>query len=116
MAWSLLSKGAERSVRESKMTADAVVEEFADLVTQAVDGRKRDRGLKAAIHEAARVLGLTERRVRACLYREIRSVTAAEWLSVRARFAAHLEAEARRLDAEADLMRVRLDALRNEAA
>ncbi|MBB2176750.1 hypothetical protein [Gluconacetobacter johannae] len=95
---------------------EAVVEEFSDLVSQTVESRRKGRGIKAAIHEAARVLGLTERRVRACLYREIRSVTAAEWLSVRARFAAHLEAEARRLDAEADLIRVRLDALRNEAA
>lgn len=108
MAWSTLSKGSEMT--------EAVVEEFSDLVSQTVESRRKGRGIKVAICEAARFLGLTERRVRACLYREIRSVTAAEWLSVRARFAAHLEAEARRLDAEADLMRVRLDALRNEAA
>ncbi|WP_317214066.1 hypothetical protein [Gluconobacter sp. GP1] len=107
MPWSILSKGAG-------MTA-AVVEEFADLVSQTVESRRK-AGFKSAIYEAARLLGLTERRVRACLYREIRNVTAAEWLDVRARFASHLEAEARRHAAEADLLRARIEALRNEAA
>lgn len=108
MSWSELSKGAA-------MTS-AVINEFADLVSQTVSNRRKGRDVKAAIYDAARLLGLTERRVRACLYREIRNVSAAEWLDVRARFAAHLEAEARRLNAEADLLRVRLEALRKEAA
>jgi len=97
------------------MTA-AVITEFASIVSQTVDARRKGRDLKSAVCDAARLLGMTERRVRACLYREIRNVTAAEWLSVRSRFAVHLEAEARRLDAEAELLRIRIDALKTEAA
>lgn len=108
MPWSERSEGAEMT--------DAVIEEFAQIVSQTVESRRKARGLKAAIYDAAKTLGMTERRVRACLYREIRSVAASEWLSVRARFATHLEAEERRHAAEAALLRARIDALRKEAA
>ena len=116
MAWSFSSKRVEHFVQGARMTAEIAVNEFADIVTEAVKARKEARGLKAAIHDTARLLGLTERRVRACIYREIRSVTAGEWLRVRARFAAHLEAEQRRHIAEAELLSARLDALKKEAA
>lgn len=116
MLWSIPSKGTKQPVRSEPVMNDTIIEEYASLVSQTVESRRRGRSLKAAIYEASRILGLTERRVRACLYREIRSVKVPEWLDVRARFASHLEAEARRYAAEVDLLRARIEALRNEAA
>jgi len=96
---------------------DAVIQEFSEIVEQTVDAcARRCRSIKAATFEAARILGLTERRVRAIRHREIRSVTASEWLGVRARFAVYLEAEARRQAAEVVLLQARVEALRKEAA
>ncbi|GEM17884.1 MAG: hypothetical protein ABF932_09620 [Gluconobacter potus] len=116
MLWSISSKGTKPPVQSEAAMSETVLEDYASLVSQTVESRRKGRGLKAAIYDASRILGLTERRVRACLYREIRSVKAAEWLSVRARFAAHLEAEERRYVAEAELLRARIKALRKEAA
>ncbi len=117
MAWSKSPKGLGKSPRDGKSMTDAVLNEFSEIVDQTVEAcARRCRSIKTATFEAARILGLTERRVRAIRHREARSVSASEWLNVRARFAAHLEAEARRQTAEIDLLRARIEALRTEAA
>ena len=92
--------------------SDTVVSQFASMITESVEARKPESGLQRAIHEVARDYGMSERRVRACLYREVRLVEATEWIQVRTRFLRHLEAEAARLDARAAALRLRHAALR----
>ena len=101
---------------EKSSMSETVTDEFTGMITESIESRRRERGLEGAIAETARVYGLTVRRVRACLYREVRLVEAAEWISVRARFATHLEDEIRRLDAKAEMLRARLASHRGDAA
>lgn len=76
--------------------SDALTEQFQSMVNEEVQDR-RGLGLKAAFREVARLYGLTERRVRACWHREIRSVSAGEWEAVRCRRTEALQARLDRL-------------------
>jgi hypothetical protein len=77
----------------------------------------RARGEKnaTAISAAARDLGLSERRVRSYLYDEVFHVAAEEYARIQARFRAHLEVEARMLEARAMTVRARIATLRSAA-
>jgi hypothetical protein len=74
---------------------------------------QQSAGLKYAEACAAvgRALGITPRRVEGIRQREA-TITLSEYDSIRAGFCRHLDAEARRLDARAALLRARRDALR----
>lgn len=92
--------------------SDSIVQQYASMVRESVEARKPERGLQNAIHDVARDYGLTDRRVRGCMYGEIRLVEASEWVQVRNRFLKHLEAEADRCIARAAALRARHAALR----
>ena len=62
-----MSKGTQMSPDAAAMAA------FVNPLKEAVDSR-RELGMKRAIHEVARAFGLTERRVRAAVYGEVRQV------------------------------------------
>ena len=74
---------------------------------------QQSAGLKydAACAAVGRALGISPRRVEAIRQREAR-VTVDEYDTIKARFARHLDAEARRLDAAAAVLRARAGALR----
>jgi hypothetical protein len=75
---------------------------------------QKSAGLKYAEACAAvgRALGITPRRVEGIRQREAARITLDEYNSIRAGFRRHLDAEARRLDGRAALLRARRDALR----
>jgi len=75
---------------------------------------KKSAGLKydEACAEVARLLGITPRRVEGIRQREAARISVDEYDRIRAGFARHLDAEARRHDARAALLRARRDALR----
>lgn len=98
--WSISSKGAEFLLQGRRAMTEAAVHQMSTLITRTVKAKKSTGCLKAAITDAARTLGLSERRIRAGIYHEIRSVSADEWKNVRLRFAQHLKDEARRHLAE----------------
>ena len=74
---------------------------------------QQSAGLKydEACAAVGRALGISPRRVEAIRQREAR-VTVDEYDTIKARFARHLDAEARRLDAAAAVLRARAGALR----
>ena len=100
---------------EAEMS-DSIVHQYASMVRESVEARKPERGLQNAIHDVARDYGLSARRVRGCLYGEVKLVEAAEWVQVRNRFLDYLEREAARFDARASLLRSRHAALRGKAS
>lgn len=75
---------------------------------------KKSAGLKydEACAAVARELGITPRRVEGIRQREAARIGLDEYDAIRAGFRRHLDAEARRLDARAALLRARRDALR----
>lgn len=92
------------------MQTDATCEAFCLPLREAVQA-KQHLGRKLAIFEVSRFFGLTERRVKSAVYGEVRQVLAVELLQVQRRLADYLDAEARRLDAKAALLRARRAAL-----
>ena len=102
-----VEKRSEAAVSVDVAAHDA----FCSPLREAVQAREH-LGRKRAIHDVARFFGLTERRVKAAFYNEVREVLAAELLTVQRRLADYLDAEARRLDAQAELIRARREALR----
>ncbi|MFT8686525.1 MAG: hypothetical protein ABF714_03465 [Novacetimonas hansenii] len=99
-----------------RMCADAMCNEFQDLVNAEVAARRDRLGLRAAFAEGARTLGFTARRVRACWHHEVRAVTLLEWQAVRDLGARRLAQEERRLQREDALIRQRLEAIRQRQA
>lgn len=69
----------------------------------------RNRGFitRDAINQAALDLGLSPRRVRAFFHGEASGIALEEWHALKARFLAHLEAEAADLTRRADAARLR---------
>ena len=90
--------------------SDAAMSAFCDPIREAVAAR-RSSGMSRAIYDVARFFGLSERRVKAAVYGEIRQVLAAELLQVQQRMLEHLEAEDRRLEAQRALIAARRAAL-----
>ena len=103
-------KGLGKSPKAAPVS-DAALDTVGRYVGEAVDARRR-RGRKLAISEVARFLGFSERRVRAYVDKEVRQVLAWELLRVQQRQQAEMEDRLRRMDAEAALIRARLDASR----
>jgi len=83
----------------SAMSESAMNEQFQEWVRAEVMAR-RGRGLKAAFREVARLFMMTDRRVRACWHGELRTVTAFEWETVKARRIAALREDHARLERE----------------
>lgn len=106
--------GASSPDREArhKMCADAMRDEFQNLVSAEVSARRDRLGLAGAFAEVARALGFTVRRVRACWHHEVRAVTLAEWQAVRELGAVRLAQEESRLRHEDALIRQRLENIR----
>lgn len=88
--------------------SDAALDTVGRFVGEAVAAR-RHRGRKIAISEVARFLGFSERRVRAYVDREVKQALAWELLQIQQRQQAELEDRLRALDAEAAIVRARLD-------
>lgn len=99
-----------------KMCADAMCNEFQDLVNAEVAARRDRLGLRGAFAEVARLLGFTARRVRACWHHEVRAVTLLEWQAVRELGARRLAQEESRLQREDALIHQRLEAIRQRQA
>ncbi|PYD72870.1 hypothetical protein CFR74_07670 [Novacetimonas hansenii] len=98
------------------MCADAMCNEFQDLVNAEVAARRDRLGLRGAFADVARTLGFTARRVRACWHHEVRAVTLLEWQAVRDLGALRLAQEERRLQHEDALIHQRLEAIRQRQA
>lgn len=109
MGWSTFS--GRCSVSASVQVGSAAASTGAYV--RSVVGDLRRSGLKSAdaVQEAARRLGISDRRVRSYLYGEVVAVLAEEYLSVRERFAQHLDHEAARLSTQAELLRARRAAM-----
>jgi hypothetical protein len=75
---------------------------------------KKSAGLKYAdaCASVGQMLGITPRRVEGIRQREAAAITVDEYDRIKAGYAKLLDAEARRLDARAALLRTRRDALR----
>ena len=89
------------------VSANAAINDVTDYVHEAVRARQQ-RGRKLAISEVARLLGFSERRVRAYVDKEVRQVLAWEMLRVQERQQAEIEDRLKRMDAEAAILRARL--------
>ena len=92
---------------EPTVTADAALNDVTGYVHDAVRARQQ-RGRKTAIAEVARLLGFSERRIRAYVDREVRQVLAWELLRIQERQETEIEDRLRRMDAEAAILRAKL--------
>ena len=100
------------SVSDALSEREWFVADAQARVRAVVEAEKRaGKKISAAIAAAARALGLSERRVRGYFYREVMTVAAHEYETIKGRFATHLDEQARRLDAEAALLRARRSAI-----
>jgi hypothetical protein len=81
-----------------EMTADAIRDDTASLVRQAV-AAMGDGSIKAGVARAARAYGLSARRVRGYLHREVRNPLAWEVAAIRARTRALIAVQRERADA-----------------
>lgn len=97
--------------RERSLVNSATVQEMRDIVGEAVNAN-RDRGRSEAVFQAARELGLSQRRIVAILRAEVGRVWADELDGARRWYAGHCARKAERLAHEATLFRARADALR----
>lgn len=93
---------------DSASTLDGMVRE--------VVGAHRPDGLARAYADAARLLGITPRRVRGFWHGEVRDPRASEAQRIRDGYARWCEAEARRCAARMALLETRLAALRGDHA
>lgn len=84
------------------------VTEAASLVDDAVTSiRNRGFTREHAVKQAAQSLGVPESRAKALLYGKVFAVAAEEYRSIKARFLAHLDAEAEYLSQRAEAARMR---------
>jgi hypothetical protein len=91
----------------------ATSEQVRTWVDQAYQDRKAAGSkYEQACAEVGRALGISPRRVEGIRQREAGRITLDEYDRIREGFRRHLDAEARRLDARAALLRSRRDALR----
>ena len=100
-------KGLGFSPKGKTTVSDAALDHVAGYVHDAVRARQQ-RGRKLAISEVARLLGFSERRVRAYVDKEVRQVLAWELLQIQERQEAELNDRLRRIDEEAAILRARL--------
>ena len=77
------------------------------MVESVFRARQPTEGYPRAMTFCARMLGLTERRVRSFIEREVKRISADEWLQIRARYREFLARESKRLEHEAALLRLR---------
>ena len=96
----------DKSSKKSERPMGDTTSEMRSYVVAAVDAR-RDSGRDRAVHEAARDLKMTPRRVLGLLHREVSRVWADELEQARQWYRDFCHAEARRLEARAAAMRVR---------
>ena len=87
--------------------ADVTLIDAAGYVAGAVRARQH-RGRKLAITEVARILGFSERRVRAFVDGEVKQLLAAELLRIQERQRTEIEDRLRRMDVEAAVLRAKL--------
>jgi hypothetical protein len=107
MTWELSVRVETRS-KAAEMSSEAAVNETFSVTLRDAVLARRARGMAIAIYEVARLFGLSERRVRAATYDEIRSVLAWEYMRVQQRAQAELAERLRRSDAEAAQLRAKL--------
>lgn len=107
----ILYRASAPSGNEPMGSGAATVDEMRDIVGAAVEAH-RDRGRAEAVFQAARELGLSQRRVVAILRTEVGRVWADELETARKWLARHCEQQAVKLAHDAELYRVRAAALR----
>jgi len=88
------------------MTADAIMSQAEAIIREAV-GLRRERGIKAALHEVAFAFGLSPQRVRAIYYGQLSGLWATEWEAIRTNYDAWCDSEAKKLEERAAILRAR---------